>query len=592
MFEAGETIPSGEIKSYRDFAFPPALGDPTDSPFFSVENASTWITSHGYQLYLQHNDSDKPAEEERSSVLVDSKDGSVVRIWGVRVKQKKSGEKSEMCRVGVKYGWRAWKVFTGDVLTVEHSGHWSRRSWWFGGPVYRKFGVSDAHTTKMLGDHFLGHLFFDLDNTDAWMSPVAFQAYMNTVYGPFDEYRTQNSTPFSSRPPSRAGSSASSRAPSRGDSGFSAAGSRSSSRASFVAASRTPSSRAPSPFNSSVIFISDSDSDNFPATDSAASTVPKIEPGSASPLSIHPTGSSHRIGRNGKEKAATSKIQLTRQEAVDEIIQISMIPSTWTVPRIPAAYLVDLSNTLHSLKVGNRTLTIDRFIRTEMNLKIQDQDSWGGSSGHSVGDSDAAGFLPALTMAIKCRRAHLKCKGVYTCEFIDPTLFAGCERYEPDPAATQALWKHELDANEREAASVPGIISRLQLTPSSSFYNRIMSSKCKVQCDGVPVFKHLSGGAVYGKQFFIGCSKWTRALKFEHRYLPIPSNVDEDTLRIAMENGGQLPTAPTVNEMCALTVHPRIGKRLKMCRCHLTISDLVHDVTGAVLEQFGTMIQN
>ncbi|KAJ7858016.1 hypothetical protein B0H14DRAFT_2578007 [Mycena olivaceomarginata] len=32
-----------------------------------------------------------------------------------------------------------------------------------------------------------------------------------------------------------------------------------------------------------------------------------------------------------------------------------------------------------------------------------------------------------------------------------------------------------------------------------------------------------------------------------------------------MENGGQLPTAPTVNEMCALTVHPRIGKRLKMC---------------------------
>jgi hypothetical protein len=73
-------------------------------------------------------------------------------------------------------------------------------------------------------------------------------------------------------------------------------------------------------------------------------------------------------------------------------------------------------------------------------------------------------------------------------------------------------------------------------------------------------------GASYGKQFFIGCSKWTGARKFEHRYLPIPNNVDEDTLRIAMENGGRLPTAPTVNEMCALTVHPRIGKRLKTCR--------------------------
>jgi hypothetical protein len=73
-------------------------------------------------------------------------------------------------------------------------------------------------------------------------------------------------------------------------------------------------------------------------------------------------------------------------------------------------------------------------------------------------------------------------------------------------------------------------------------------------------------GTAYGKQFFIGCSEWTRALKLEHRYLPIPTNVDEDTLRIAMENGGQLPTAPTVNEMCALTVHPRIGKSLQTCR--------------------------
>ncbi|KAJ7697134.1 hypothetical protein B0H14DRAFT_2649960 [Mycena olivaceomarginata] len=77
-------------------------------------------------------------------------------------------------------------------------------------------------------------------------------------------------------------------------------------------------------------------------------------------------------------------------------------------------------------------------------------------------------------------------------------------------------WKHELDANEREAASVPGIISR---------------------------------GPYMESNFSIGCSKWTRALKFEHRYLPIPSNVDEDTLRIAMDNGGQLPTAPTVNEI-------------------------------------------
>ncbi|KAJ7854606.1 hypothetical protein B0H13DRAFT_1903568 [Mycena leptocephala] len=33
-------------------AFPAALSDPTNDPFFSVENATTWITSLGFQLYL------------------------------------------------------------------------------------------------------------------------------------------------------------------------------------------------------------------------------------------------------------------------------------------------------------------------------------------------------------------------------------------------------------------------------------------------------------------------------------------------------------------------------------------------------------
>ncbi|KAJ7794677.1 hypothetical protein B0H14DRAFT_2621667 [Mycena olivaceomarginata] len=94
---------------------------------------------------------DTAIEEEQSSVLVDSKDGSVVRISGVWVKQKKSGEKSEMCRVGVK-----WKVFTGDVFTVEHSGHWSRRRWWFGGPVYRRALPMGRASIDMYGGQYHG----------------------------------------------------------------------------------------------------------------------------------------------------------------------------------------------------------------------------------------------------------------------------------------------------------------------------------------------------------------------------------------------------------------------------------------------------
>ncbi|KAJ7872637.1 hypothetical protein B0H14DRAFT_3563231 [Mycena olivaceomarginata] len=282
-------------------------------------------------------------------------------------------------------------------------------------------------------------------------------AYMNTINGTYDEYRTQNSTPFSSRAPSRAGSSLGSRASSRANSVFSLAGSRPSSRASFIPPSRAPSSRASSPCDKDVIVISDSDSDGFPATVSAPLVVPKIEPLPAPPLLIPPPIAPTRAkGRKGKQKAASSKIQLTREEAVDEIIELSSIPSTWAVPRIPTAYRVDLSHALDLLKVGNRTLKIDRYLRKE------DQDSWGGSGGHSI-DALVTGLFPGQTEALKCRRSHLKCNGVWTCEFIDPSLFAGCERYEPDAAAMRELWKHELDANEREAASAPGIISRFNL---------------------------------------------------------------------------------------------------------------------------------
>ncbi|KAJ7851756.1 hypothetical protein B0H13DRAFT_2359851 [Mycena leptocephala] len=49
MFEEAADISPKEIKAYRNF-------DPTNDPFFSVENATTWITSLGYQLYLLQDD--------------------------------------------------------------------------------------------------------------------------------------------------------------------------------------------------------------------------------------------------------------------------------------------------------------------------------------------------------------------------------------------------------------------------------------------------------------------------------------------------------------------------------------------------------
>ncbi|KAJ7912488.1 hypothetical protein B0H13DRAFT_1874864 [Mycena leptocephala] len=56
MFEEAANISPKEIKAYRNFALPAALSDPTNDPFFSVENATTWITSLGFQLYLLRGD--------------------------------------------------------------------------------------------------------------------------------------------------------------------------------------------------------------------------------------------------------------------------------------------------------------------------------------------------------------------------------------------------------------------------------------------------------------------------------------------------------------------------------------------------------
>ncbi|KAJ7782070.1 hypothetical protein B0H14DRAFT_2630957 [Mycena olivaceomarginata] len=175
-------------------------------------------------------------------------------------------------------------------------------------------------------------------------------AYMNMVNATYDEYRTQNSTPFSSRAPFRAGSALGSRASSSANSVFSLAGSRPSSRASFIPPSRALSSRASSPLDKDVIVISDSDSEGFPGTVSAPLVVHKIEPLPAPPP-LNPSSDLPRV----KKGAMANRKQLRAR---------------------------------FNSPVGNRTLTIDRYLRKEAELlELQDQESWGGSGGHSNGDA-------------------------------------------------------------------------------------------------------------------------------------------------------------------------------------------------------------
>jgi hypothetical protein len=112
---------------------------------------------------------------------------------------------------------------------------------------------------------------------------------------------------------------------------------------------------------------------------------------------------------------------------------------------------------------------------------------------------------------------------------------------------------------------------------------QIVQSQCKVECDWAPVIKEYlnvsslsclqnyssngTQGVLYLKPPFIGCTKWIPAERFNHHYLPIPANMDLNTLQFVMQNNGHLPGSPlTVNETCPLTVHARIGKGLNHCR--------------------------
>ncbi|KAJ6449035.1 hypothetical protein DFH09DRAFT_1118706 [Mycena vulgaris] len=312
-------------------------------------------------------------------------------------------------------------------------------------------------------------------------------------------------------------------------------------------------SRPPSSMSiGDLIVIDDSDDDNPSENQALHATTPmkasNVHPHAPIPKVERPMSPSFSIPRKpamagkrkGKARSDPDIIKITRELGVNTIIPIATVPDTWTVPITPTAYLVDV--------LGSKAL---------LTVSGKDQESWRGSTGRPRGDVQVRGLTPDLNKKVLCRRCQFYCNGVDTCKCIDPHLFAGCKRYEPDYEAMKELWNHELDSNEHEAASATGIIAR--------FYTRIVNSKCKVRCDGVPTLIRRSRGApVSGQTLFVGCSKWSRAQKFDHVYWPIPANVDEKVLQFVMENDGLLPMGEiTENETCVLTVHPRVG--LKHC---------------------------
>ncbi|KAJ6608907.1 hypothetical protein B0H10DRAFT_512454 [Mycena sp. CBHHK59/15] len=99
---------------------------------------------------------------------------------------------------------------------------------------------------------------------------------------------------------------------------------------------------------------------------------------------------------------------------VEHIEYLSEIPTLWPVPRVPIAYVLDLSHEKFNLhNKDGHLIPLDTLV------KRQDNDSWHGNSGSGNNPVDVM-FEPGAT--IFCRRSRNDCSGCHACSAVDPAL--------------------------------------------------------------------------------------------------------------------------------------------------------------------------
>ncbi|KAJ7933265.1 hypothetical protein B0H13DRAFT_1856295 [Mycena leptocephala] len=285
-----------------------------------------------------------------------------------------------------------------------------------------------AYRAHIVAEQYLGHLFFSLDNSEAWINLVAFQAYMNGSH---------ESMAPSSRPSSRASSSFPRPA--------------SPENMSLIHLSRASSPIPVNHLDSSSVLSATLPGDDGIGDPVTSPPVP-VDRAIPQPASVEEPS---KLRKSRKRRGKAVEGIITRELVVDEKVTLTAAPKTWEVPRN--------RRVVYHLKLpkseSGSIKKLDTYIREE------DQDSWRGSTGHITGEVFVSGFIDESDEKIWCRRAQLKCNGVDVCELTPPDIFADCERFEPDTEMMRDLWNHEIDANEREAASA-GVIAFFFRTPT------------------------------------------------------------------------------------------------------------------------------
>jgi hypothetical protein len=100
--------------------------------------------------------------------------------------------------------------------------------------------------------------------------------------------------------------------------------------------------------------------------------MPKLTTESAPPPSLSiPINAKPQAAKSKRERKVKAKpdfaIMLTRELGVDEIVELDSVPSTFTDPEGPTAYLFDLTKSKELLTAPNgKVLSLDAYIRSEV----------------------------------------------------------------------------------------------------------------------------------------------------------------------------------------------------------------------------------
>ncbi|KAJ6573319.1 hypothetical protein B0H10DRAFT_1964097 [Mycena sp. CBHHK59/15] len=236
---------------------------------------------------------------------------------------------------------------------------------------------------------------------------------------------------------------------------------------------------------------------------------------------------------------------------VEDMEYLTEIPSLLPVPRVPVAYVFDLSDPkFDAVDKHGHLIPLDTLVKQKLN------DSFHGNSGS--GDSHVmVTFAPGED--ILCRRSRNDCQGCHACSAVDEALLK-VVRYDLDPKSRDAVFAAQRETRRNEGGTAERRAAAVKSTPC-----RAMRSD-GTRCTGGPKLMKKREGQSRGHQFWIACDGWTPAFKEAHRTHSIPDNVDENELIKCFANEPFAGDDSADTQPCSRIVHPHIGGKLKFCR--------------------------